>query len=121
MKIALTAMGNTMDSQLDPRFGRAKMFILYDTETDEFSVIDNKLNLNAAQGAGIQSAGNIAASGAKVLISGHCGPKAFGVLSSAGIKVYSAKTDMVTVSEAIELFKNGELKEADSADVEGHW
>ena len=56
MKIAITTSGDSLDAAVDPRFGRAKAFILYDTETDEWSVLDNAQNLNAAQGAGIQAA-----------------------------------------------------------------
>jgi len=58
-------------------------------------------------------------SGAKALVSGHCGPKAFRVLSSAGVKVYNS--DAATVAEAVEQFKQGKLKEAGGADVQGHW
>ncbi|NQU20396.1 MAG: NifB/NifX family molybdenum-iron cluster-binding protein, partial [Candidatus Nealsonbacteria bacterium] len=52
MKIAVTSQGPDLTSQVDPRFGRAKTFIVVDTETDEFSVHDNTQNMNAAQGAG---------------------------------------------------------------------
>lgn len=52
-------------------------------------------------------------------MTGHCGPKAFRVLSAAGVKVYD--TDQPTVAAALEAFKAGWLKPAESADVEGHW
>ena len=119
MKIALTALGTTLDSEIDSRFGRAKNFLLYETETGSLSVIDNSVNLNAAQGAGIQSAGNIANSGAKAIITGHCGPKAFRALKEAGVKVYNAKPGKVI--DAITFFKSGQLSESSDADVEGHW
>ena len=87
--------------------------------TRSFEVIDNQQNLNAAQGAGIQSAETVIRSGAKALLSGHCGPKAFRVLAAAGVKVYTS--DAATVAEALEQFKAGKLEEAGNADVEGHW
>ena len=119
MRIAFTSMGNSLDSQLDSRFGRAKSFLLYDTEKEVSEVIDNSVHLNAAQGAGIQAAGNVADAKADILITGHCGPKAFRVLSKAGISVYT--TDAKTVKEALDLFRNGKLEKASDADVEGHW
>lgn len=119
MKIALTTSGNDLNAPLDSRFGRAPKFLIYDLETETFEIIDNEQNLNAAQGAGIQSAQNIARFGAKALVTGHCGPKAFRVLKAAGIKIYN--TSAATVKEALELYIAGKLVEATSSDVEGHW
>ena len=76
MKIAISSQGNFPDSNVDPRFGRAKYFIIYDTETDSFDVIDNVQNIQAAQGAGIQAAQNVANQNVELVISGNLGPKA---------------------------------------------
>ena len=118
MKVALTTSGNDLDAPLDGRFGRAPKFLIYDLDANTFSVIDNRQNLNAAQGAGIQSAETVARSGAKILVTGHCGPKAFRVLSAAGIKLY--RTDAPTVAAALEQYRSGKLTEAKAADVDGH-
>lgn len=119
MKIALTTSGSDLNAALDSRFGRAPKFLIYDLEAKTFEVVDNDQNLNAAQGAGIQSAQNIARLDAKALITGHCGPKAFRVLQAAKIKIYN--TTAATVSEAIDQYLQGKLTDAASADVEGHW
>jgi len=117
VKIAFTTSGNDLNAPLDSRFGRAPKFLVYDLDTNTFEVIDNQLN--AAQGAGIQAAEIVARSGAKSLVTGHCGPKAFRVLSAAGIKIFN--TDAPTVAAALEQYRAGQLAEANSADVEGHW
>ncbi|MDD4103239.1 MAG: NifB/NifX family molybdenum-iron cluster-binding protein [Kiritimatiellae bacterium] len=119
MKIAFSTSGSDLNAPLDTRFGRAAKFLVYDTETKAFEVIDNAQNLNAAQGAGIQSAQNVAASGAQALVSGHCGPKAFRVLGAAGIKAYTSNA--ATLTEALAQYLSGALKELKAADVEGHW
>ncbi len=119
MKIAFTTSGNDLNAPLDSRFGRARKFLIYDLETDTFEVVDNRQNLNATQGAGIQSAQIIAGSGAQALVTGHCGPKAFRVLSAAGIKIFNM--DAATVAEALDRYRSGKLTEAGAADVEGHW
>ena len=119
MKLVVTTSGETLESAIDPRFGRAAKFILFDTETDLFEVVDNTQNLNASQGAGIQSAETVARLGAQYLITGHCGPKAFRTLQAADIQVIIGVEGIV--SEAVELFKAGGLKASSAPDVEGHW
>ncbi len=108
-----------LDSAVDQRFGRATSFIIYDAEKATFVSIDNTQNLEAAQGAGIQSAQNVVNAGAEVLITGHTGPKAFKVLEGAKVDIYLSKP--ATVAEAIAEWKNGTLKKITEADVEGHW
>jgi predicted Fe-Mo cluster-binding NifX family protein len=119
MKIAFTTDGDGLEAALDSRFGRAPKFLVYDLEKEKFEVIDNKQNLNAAQGAGVQSAAAISQTGAQALVTGHCGPKAFQVLKTAGVKVYN--TDAPTVAEALKRYREGTLTEASSSDVESHW
>jgi predicted Fe-Mo cluster-binding NifX family protein len=119
MKVAVTSRGRTLNDEVDPRFGRANMFLVVDTDAHELEIVDNEQNLEAAQGAGIQAARLVAERGADVVITGHCGPKAFRTLSAAGIKVVVGAEG--TVAEALEKFKAGDLRPADDADVEGHW
>jgi len=119
MKLAFTTPGETLDAPLDPSFGRARNFLLYDVQTKELQIISNQQNLNAAQGAGIQAAQTIAKAGAQALITGHCGPKAFKVLEAATIKVFN--TDAPTVADALARYVAGELTEAGAANVESHW
>ncbi|MBD3418987.1 MAG: dinitrogenase iron-molybdenum cofactor biosynthesis protein [Chitinivibrionales bacterium] len=119
MKIALTSKGKTLDDQIDPRFGRAAWFIVYDTETNESSVLPNEQNVTAAQGAGIQAAQTIASSGATVLVTGNCGPKAFTALQAADVSVFSGVA--ATCKEAIESLRRGDMSPAEGASVEGHW
>lgn len=81
MKIAISCQGNTLESPVDPRFGRAQGFLVYDLDTNNFEYANNDQNLNIAQGAGIQTAQNVAKTGAKAVITGNVGPKAFSALS----------------------------------------
>jgi len=119
MKIAISTSGVGPDAPVDPRFGRAKHFLVFDTETGETVTVDNSQNLNAPQGAGIQAAATVSRLGAEAIITGHCGPKAFQALAAAGIKIYTGATG--SVSDALAQFKAGTLNPAQSADVEGHW
>ncbi|WP_419784151.1 NifB/NifX family molybdenum-iron cluster-binding protein [Maridesulfovibrio sp.] len=119
MKIAISCQGNDLNGEIDPRFGRAKGFLVCDTDADTQEYIDNTQNLNAAQGAGIQSAQNVAATGASAIITGHVGPKAFTALDKGSIKVYLIGGG--TVAEALASFQEGKLEAATDADKPGHW
>lgn len=119
MKLVFASTGTDLESALDPRFGRCLYFVCYDAGSKEIKSAANTQNLNAAQGAGIQAATTAANLGADYVICGHCGPKAFRVLQAAGIKVISGVEGRL--KELVEKFEAGHLKEADSADVAGHW
>jgi len=119
MKVIVTAQGEDLQSSVDPRFGRAKWFILVDTDTGEFKAVDNTEIMSASHGAGPQAAQKIVSLGAKAVITGHCGPNAFRALQAGGIQVVTGAVG--TVQEAVEQFKKGELKDTQRPDVQGHW
>jgi predicted Fe-Mo cluster-binding NifX family protein len=111
VKIAVTSTGNELISEMDPRFGRAKYFVIVDPQTLEYEVKENKQNLNLSQGAGIQAA--------KIVADHNCGPKAFQVLSAAGIKVVTGAKGRVI--DAVMQYNSGQLRPVAEANVEGHW
>lgn len=119
MKIAITAQGKELSSEIDLRFGRAKWIIIIDTQTGDFAAHDNVVNLNAVQGAGIQTGQNIANLDTDAVITGNMGPNAFKTLNTASVKVFLAGSQ--TVQQALDSFRAGKLKEIDGANVEGHW
>ena len=108
-----------MNSAVDPRFGRAKCFIVVDTETGDFTSHDNSQNLDAVQGAGIQTGRNVIDLGVEAVITGNVGPKAFTTLQAGGVKIYVGAAG--PVANALEKFKAGELECVSKANVEGHW
>ncbi len=119
MKIAFSTHGDSLNSPLDSRFGRAPRFLIFDDETGLLNSIENTQNLNAAQGAGIQSAMTLCQEKVDCVITGHCGPKAFQTLEAANIKVYLSKAE--TITDAYELLKAGKLTAAEDANAEAHW
>ena len=62
MKIAISASGQNLDAEVDPRFGRCQYFIIADTDTEEFEALDNS-SASAAGGAGISAAQMIVGKG----------------------------------------------------------
>jgi predicted Fe-Mo cluster-binding NifX family protein len=108
-----------MDSEVDPRFGRARQFAVVDTATGEIEVIDNAQGVGAVQGAGVHAAETASRLGADCLITGHCGPKAFRALQAAGVAVFTGAAG--TVREALQQLEAGRLERAAGPDVMGHW
>ena len=119
MKVVVTSQGTDLTSEVDPRFGRARFFVVFDTDTGDFSSHDNTQNLNALQGAGIQAARSVADLGVEAVVTGNVGPKAFSVLQQANVKVYPGATG--TVKDVLEQFQSGQLASASEPNVEGHW
>ena len=119
MRLAVTAEGNTQDSPVDERFGRARWFVLYDSESDEYESVDNSASADAMQGAGPKTAELLADRKVDVVITGHCGPKAYMALKQAGIEVFVNAEG--TIAEAIGKYNAGELTSAEGPDVRGHW
>ena len=119
MKIAVSSQGTDLDSQIDPRFGRAAYILIIDTLSSGIEVLDNSENLNAFKGAGIQAAVMVSDRGAEFLLTGFCGPNAFKTLQAAGVKV--ANDVSGTVREAIDAFSKGKFSLAADANVEGQW
>ena len=118
MKICVSAVSDSLDAEVDPRFGRCPYFVIVDTETLEFEAVPNAAS-SSVGGAGIQAAQIVASRGVKVLITGNIGPNVFQALSAANIKVITGAFG--TVREAIEKYKRGELKETGAPTVRGHF
>jgi predicted Fe-Mo cluster-binding NifX family protein len=120
MKIAVTSTGKTLESAIDPRFGRAPYILIIETDDGKLlEAIDNAENSGAFRGAGIQAAKAVADRKVGVLLTGHCGPNAFSALEAAGVKVGTEQKG--TALDAIERFKKNEIVFAEKPNAEAHW
>ena len=111
-KIAVSSEGPTLDDAVDPRFGRAGGFVVVDLPDMTISYIDNGASQAMSMGAGIETAERMARAGVEVVLSGYVGPKAFEALTAAGIQVCQ-NVEGISVGEAVERFRKGELPFAD--------
>ena len=118
MKIAISAMGATLDAEIDPRFGRCQYLILVDPDTMNLEAIDNSSGM-VSGGAGISTAQLIAGKGVEAILTGNCGPNAYQVLSAAGIKVITGVSGKV--KDAIQSYKSGKLQASSQPNVAGHF
>ncbi len=86
MNIVITSKNNNLKAKLDPRFGRAAWFCLYNTKTKETSFIQNEY-IDSSGGAGTKAAELIVRQNVKKVISGDFGPKAKSVLEKFNIQM----------------------------------
>jgi predicted Fe-Mo cluster-binding NifX family protein len=113
MKLAISASGPALSDAVDERFGRAVYFILVDPSTMEHEAIDNSVNRNALQGAGIAAAELVAGHEVEAVLTGQLGPKAFRALQAASIPAYAAAG--MTAADAVAAFKSGSLERLSEA------
>jgi predicted Fe-Mo cluster-binding NifX family protein len=107
MRIAVTTAGDNLDSEIDPRFGRAQFILVVNGDGTLLEVIDNAKNRAAAGGAGIQAAKTLADKNVDMVLTGRCGPNATEALKSAGIEF--GKVQSGTAREVVERFNRGEI------------
>ena len=118
MKVCISSTGTTLDSNVDPRFGRCAFFIIYDTGSDTFEYYENE-SRNAMGGAGIQAAQKALENKIDAVISGSIGPNAFRVLNSSTIKIYTGVSG--SIRSVITQLKNNELNQAAAPNVQSHY
>ena len=117
MKTCVSSTGSDLNSQVDPRFGRCRVFLFVDTDTMECEAVENPAMM-AGGGAGTQAAQLVADKGASSVLTGNAGPNAFSALNAAGIDIYVGLAG--TAKDAVEKLKKGELKPISEASVGRH-
>jgi predicted Fe-Mo cluster-binding NifX family protein len=118
MKIAFSATGRDLGSEIDPRFGRCTYFLIVDPDDMNFEAFENE-SVSLGGGAGIQSAQFVASKGVSAVITGNVGPNAMRTLNEAGIEVIIGVSG--SIREATARYKRGELSSANQANVTGHY
>ncbi len=102
MRIVIPANGTDLDAPTSPVFGRCQTFIFVNPETLEVEALPNPA-AEAPGGAGVQAAQLVLRHGAEAVIARRLGPKAFGLIQSAGIPAYVLEG--ATVREAVQAFQ----------------
>ena len=113
-KICITSEGNSLNSNVDPRFGRCKYFIFVEMDSRDFESVLNP-NIESMGGAGIQSGQFIADKGVKTVLTGNVGPNAFQTLQAAGVSVITGVSGIV--EDAVQQYAAGALKPISSPSV----
>jgi predicted Fe-Mo cluster-binding NifX family protein len=107
MKICVTSEGNTLDSKIDPVFGRYHYFIIADPRNLQYEAIPNSAT-EAKEGAGIQAAQFLITKQIKAVLTGNIGPNAYQALKTTGIDIVTEVSG--NVMEAIENYIKGKFE-----------
>ena len=121
MKIAVSAVSEDLEQEVNPVFGRCSGFLIIEIEGKEIKehkFIENQAIKNP-MGAGIAAAQTVASQKVQAVISGNIGPNALMVLNQSGIKVYQAFE--LNVKQAIEQLAKGKLQEISVASASNHF
>lgn len=108
MKLAIGLEENSYSSKIDRRFGRAGYFIIIDSESKEYEIIENQAK-DEVSGAGLKVVKNLMALGVDELVAGEIGPKAETLIKEFEIPVYRVG-DCTYISEVLEKYSKGELE-----------
>lgn len=105
MKVAISSVGDTLDSMLDKRFGRCSFFAIYDTDSKEVEFIRNP-NKDAEEGAGPASVQLVASIPVEKVISGEFGIKIKSILVDLNIQMIVIKDSDKKVEDIIKLLEH---------------
>lgn len=103
MKIAIASEKDSLESKIDPRFGRCSFFAFYDNKTDSIEFYQNPAK-EAAEGAGPMAVQFIASKEVNKVVAGEFGTKIKSLLDTLNIEMI-IKTDQ-KVSDIMKQFKN---------------
>ena len=104
MKITFGSDGNNLESKISKRFGHAKYYLVYDTESENYEVVEN-VEENHTHGVLY----DLIEKGTEVFMVGNIGPHAFEIAKTDSTKIFLSRNK--TIQEALQLYFSGELKE----------
>ena len=107
MKIAISATGKGLDSNVYTKFERCHFFLILDIKKNSLVPIENKTKDRPHEIGG--TIGKLIANeGIDTVITTDIGPSAFEIFERYGIKIYQAEG---ILEDAIQLLKEGKLAE----------
>ncbi len=87
VRIAISASEASLDGAVDPRFGRARFFLVADGRGERVDVVDNRGSDELPHGAGTAAVAAMIRRGVTTVLTGQVGPRAEEGLRAAGIQV----------------------------------
>lgn len=106
MNIALPVDDKSMETTVCMSFGRTPYYLIFDTETQESSFLDNSA-ASSQGGAGIKAAQAIVDNHVGALLTPRCGENAAQVLKAADVKIYKTIND--SIMDNINAYTEGKL------------
>jgi len=112
MKIAIPTDGNELEDLVASHFGRAKNFLIYDTDNNKTNIIPNTSQHMGGQGVPPEL---LIQNNVNIVVCNSLGPKAVTNLKAAGIEIYCGATN--SIKQAIKDFSNNKLTQASKTNI----
>lgn len=87
VRIAISATEGSLDGGVDPRFARARFFLIADARGEAVEIVDNRGSDELPHGAGTAAVEAMVRRGVTTVLTGQVGPRAEEGLRAAGIHV----------------------------------
>jgi len=113
LKIAVSADGPDLESEVGQRFGTSKYFVIIDKETMAFESMPNP-GASSDSGSGVQAIVLVVSKKVDTVLTGYCSPTAMGHLTKNGIKIVTGIDG--NVYDAVTRYKKNALKDIAEAD-----
>jgi len=110
MKIAFATGGNNLEDKVALHFGRAKNFLIFDTEKETFEVFENPELKGKELPPDFLKRKNV-----DIVVAFSLGPRAFEKFKNYKIKVFKAIEG--TILENLKKFEENKLKELSKEDI----
>jgi predicted Fe-Mo cluster-binding NifX family protein len=107
LKIAVSAEGPDLESEVGQRFGTSKYFVIVDKDTMSFESVPNP-GASSDSGSGVQAIVLVISKKVDTVLTGYCSPTAMGHLTKNGIKIVTGVDG--NVYDAVKRYKESELK-----------
>jgi len=109
MKVAVSADGKTLDSEVSELFGRCAFFLIAKVDGKKILLEKAVENASAGQrgGAGVSAAQAVVENGAEAVITGNVGPRARDVFKQFNVTTYKGSGN---AKEALAKFAAGKLE-----------
>ena len=105
MIVAITSTGNTIESSIDPRFGRCAFFVLYDTESKEIFFHKNPYK-EVEEAAGVSVVDWLSQFSCSKIVSGEFGSKIKHLLDEQQIQMIILKNPKRKIKEMVGLLNH---------------
>jgi predicted Fe-Mo cluster-binding NifX family protein len=116
MKVAISAEGINLESSVGKRFGISPYFVIVDLDTGEWEAVNNP-GSSGKRGAGVEAVVVVISKAVKAVLTGYCSPHTREHLESNGIGVFTGLSGRV--EDVMEMYKKGEIHEAQEPEVGG--
>jgi len=107
MKIAVMSIGDSKESLISDKFGRAPFIIICDTDKNLYEVIENS-GIQSKHGAGAETAELIIENGIDLLLTKEIGVKAYSVLAKAHIAIQLLTSESTVKGSIKHYLKNNQ-------------